>query len=107
MKTITYDQQHAYIDGKTIDNNRFMFVSRGEWFNKGEIVWLEANCGPAGGCFVGNHTITSEIEAKNRKMNVGDVVELDGELCTWDEFDIYDKDRNLLVKGDTDKGTSL
>lgn len=74
----------AALLGQELNNNDFMFVSQGRWYDKGSICWLDANCGNTGGIFVGQ---------RNGK--------LDGELCGWDEFDIYFQ--NDLVLEATDK----
>ena len=94
---LTFDDNYAYLDGKHLDNS-FIFVSRGCWFAENTVCWLDANCGRQGGIFVGGHLIDSEIDAKNRSAKIGDIV-FDGELCRWDEFDIYDGDRSLICKG--------
>jgi len=103
LKTITFDnidasKAKACIDNIPINNNDFIFVSDGTWFVKDSICWLEANCGHMGGLFVGNYRIDDETEAHNRRMTIGEIQLLDGELCSWSEFDIYDKNRNLMVK---------
>lgn len=97
-KQITFETGKACIDCVPLDNDNFIFVSQGCWYEKDSICWLEGNCGSCGGWFVGNHVIDDETEAKNRRAKIGDVAFLDGELCGWAEFDIYDKNRNLLVK---------
>lgn len=90
----------AHIDNKILNNEDFIYVSNGCWYEKDSICWLEANLGEMGGLFVGNHIIDSPIEAKDRNVEVGHTVFLDGEMCMWEEFDIYDKGRTLLVKAE-------
>lgn len=100
QKSIQTVNNRACIDGVPLDNS-FIFVSDGTWFEAGSICWLEANCGQIGGLFVGNRKIDNEVESQNIKMDIGVVRHLDGELCSWGEFDIYSKGRVLLVKAST------
>jgi len=92
----------AHIDDNILDNENFIYVSNGDWYDKDSICRVDANCGTMGGLFIGCHTVTSEIEAKNRDVSIGYKVILDGEMCRWEEFDIYDKGRTLLVKAEID-----
>jgi hypothetical protein len=89
----------TYIGDQKLNNEDFIYVHSQDWFITDSLCWLEADCVGAGVLMIGQHVIDSENEAKVRKMKIGDIVYLDSELCPWDQFDIYSKDRELLVKG--------
>ena len=84
---ISYKNDLAILHGKVLNNEDFIYVSDGTWFTKDSICRLNANCGQAGALMIGNLT----------RVN-GEPHLLDEELCMWEEFDIYDSERNLLMK---------
>ena len=89
---IEINDDETYINGKKVSKN-WKYVSDGTWYDKDEICKLEADCGWCGGCFRGIRTCQSENELKK----VGEKY-LDGELCNWEEFDVYDENGELLQK---------
>lgn len=82
--------EEGTLNGKVLNNADFIYVSDGSWFIKGSFCRLEddrSNCGVIGGIFRG------PIVREDNKIHD------DGELCPWDEFDIYDRESgNLLVR---------
>lgn len=55
------------------------------WFKTGTEVKLVADCGDAGGIFVGTR-VCENSDAEGGRV-VGEAYE-DEELCSWDEFDV-------------------
>ena len=90
---------YAYVGDKKLDNS-FVYVSNGDWYLKGSLCWLGANCGPIGALMIGQHKVLSSSEAIARGCSIGHIVSLDGEMCRWEEFDIYDDKKKLLVKAE-------
>jgi hypothetical protein len=86
-KEIEIVGEDATIDGVVL-NNDFMYISDGTWYVKDSICHLDANCGFAGALMIG-------IRAEDNL--------LDGELCSWEEFDIYSSDRVLIKEASTDE----
>ena len=86
----------TYVNGKKVLTD-WKFVSDGTWYDKGEVCKLETDCGWAGGCFRGMRT----SEDDNELTPKGERYE-DGELCMWEEFDIYDETGTLLSKATCD-----
>ena len=78
---ITMNSQRACINDTPLNNEDFYYISDGTWYVKGSLCWLETNCGDGGALMLG-------VRASDNQ--------LDGELCSWDEFDIYDKNRGLV-----------
>ena len=78
---IVYKDQTAYLGDSPLSND-FMYISDGTWFVKGSVCWLSANCGEGGCLMIGVRS------SDNR---------LDEELCSWDEFDIHDQNRTLVL----------
>lgn len=67
------------VEVKVDDLNRdYVYISDGTWYDKGTICILEINC--CNSCLM--------IGMKDGK--------LDGEMCGWDEFDIYDFKNNKI-----------
>jgi hypothetical protein len=79
-ETITYKEGLAYIGDKVL-SNEFFYISDGSWYVEGSLCWLDVNCGEGGCLMIG--------------IRAGDN-QLDGELCSWDEFDIHDSNRVLV-----------
>ena len=74
-------------------NNTYTYISReDEWYIAGTEAKLEANCGHAG-LFVGRR-ISQQI-GEGSHHPIGTEYE-DGELCPWEEFDIYKAAPNLF-----------
>lgn len=84
-------------------DNTFTYISKpNEWFKEGSGVQLEANCGDIGGLFRGiiliNETHGPYYATPDK---IGTEVE-DGDLCSWDEFDIYkDGEKIRIIYEDT------
>ena len=91
------DQDMCY-NGKVLDNT-FRYVSGGCWFVKGSICKLEdehSNFGTMGGLFRGPHIcIAGNGEVEHCGHKVGEIRD-DGEICSWEEFDIYDSEGILI-----------
>lgn len=102
MEKIRFDGDYAFIGDKKLDDENFTYISKGWWYIKGEKCKLEANIGWMGGLFRGLHICeVGNGEVENCGYKVGDIRE-DGELCQWDEFDIYDFNGTLLVEGENE-----
>jgi len=85
-------ENQTYIEGKPV-SEKWKFVSNGTWFNEGYECELEADAGPAGGIFRGLRTSSGDPELVTEGIEYED-----GELCLWEEFDIYDENDNLISK---------
>lgn len=96
---ITTDDSGSFIDGRRISTN-WKFISDGTWYDSGSEAKLETDCSWMGGLFRGTRTSQMECETKCGQP-LGTKYE-DGELCMWEEFDIYDENGVLLRKADCD-----
>ncbi len=95
---IEYKDDCTYINGRKVSTD-WKFVSDGTWYDKGAVCKLEGDCGWTGGCFRGIRTSGMECEQFHHKT--GEKYE-DGELCMWEEFDIYDENGELIQKATCD-----
>ena len=93
-------KEYMCYNGRKLDNT-FKYVSNGTWFMKGSVCKLEddnSNLGGMGGLFRGMHICEEgNGEVENCGHKVGEIRE-DCEICSWDEFDIYDQENNLIQK---------
>ena len=92
--------EYMYYNGRKLDNT-FKYISDGTWFVKDSLCKLEddnSNFGRQGGLFRGMHICKKgNGEVENCGFKVGEIRE-DGEICSWNEFDIYDNENNLIQK---------
>ena len=84
--SIEFQHGRAYLNNRLITNEKFDFISDGTWFVESSKCLLVDNCGSLGAIFSGS---VDNDEMKSEK---------DEELCGWEEFDIYDKSGNLVLK---------
>lgn len=78
-------------------DNSFKYIARPDtWYKEGTECQLEANCGPSCGLFRGIIKV-NESHGPYWIDNIGKGNEAeDGELCGWDEFDVYDGEGNEI-----------
>jgi len=86
------------IDYDNLDSTYTYIAKKDTWYKEGTECKLEANCGWMGGLFRGTIHVTDGSHSKylTNKLNGKEFIEFqDGELCEFDEFDIY-KDGKLI-----------
>jgi len=78
-------------------DNTYTYISRpNSWYKEGASIQLEYNCGSIGGLFRGPIIIDNDHGPFFIKKYGLGAEAMDGELCTWDEFDIYDSVGNQI-----------
>lgn len=75
----------SFINNIQLNNDDFVFISGGCWFDKNSICKLVCDCGQMGLLMSGK---------RGNHLN-------DEELCLHEEFDIYNKKGELLISHET------